>query len=59
MISLDSTKQQLVRAWGMNEKVGINTVEIDKYFMSAILPLFPDVKDKPRKSYVRRFFFVF
>ena len=35
--------------WGMNEKAGMDAVELDKYFMNAILPLFPDVEDVPKK----------
>ena len=34
----------------MNEKAGMDTVELDKYLTSSILPLFPDVEDKPRKK---------
>ena len=33
--------------WGMNEKEGMSSVELDKYFMNSILPLFPDVDDVP------------
>ena len=35
--------------WGMNEKAGMDSVELDKYFLNLILPLFPDVEDVPKK----------
>ena len=33
----------------MNEKAGMDTFELDKYFVNSILPLFPDVEDVPKK----------
>ena len=33
--------------WGINEKAGMDAVELDKYFINFILPLFPDVEDVP------------
>ena len=41
----------------MNEKAGMDSVELDKYFLNLILPLFPDVEDVPKKGKV--FFRVF
>ena len=41
--------------WGLNEKAGINAVELDKYLTNSILPLYPDVEDLPRKRYVSFF----
>ena len=34
--------------WGMNEKTEMYAVELDKYFVKSILPLFPDVEDVPK-----------
>ena len=36
----------------MNEKAGMDTVELDKYFVNSILPLFTDVEDVPKKGKV-------
>ena len=33
----------------MNEKAGMDAVELDKYFVNSILTLFPDVEDVPKK----------
>ncbi|TAH02125.1 MAG: hypothetical protein EAZ17_03930 [Sphingobacteriales bacterium] len=33
----------------MNEKAGMNEVELEKYIFKAILPLFPDAADEERK----------
>ena len=42
-----------VRTWpitfGLNEKGGMDNEEFEKYIRGAILPLFPDVEDKPGK----------
>ena len=35
--------------WGMNEKVGINIVELEKYFIKKILPLYLDLGDVAKK----------
>ena len=50
-------RRQFPCTWGMNEKAGMDAVELDKYFVNSILPLFPDVEDVPKKKV--RFFFVF
>ena len=34
----------------MNEKAGMDPVEIDNYFVNLILPLFPDVEYVPKKG---------
>jgi len=34
----------------MNEKAGVNTVELEKYFIKAILLLYPDVEDVAKKG---------
>ena len=39
-----------ILSWDMDEKAGINTVDLDRYFISDILPLFRDVEDKPIKG---------
>ena len=38
--------------WGMNEKAGMDAVELDKYFVNSILPLFTNVEDVPKKGKV-------
>ena len=43
--------------WGMNKKAGMNGEELEKYFMNSIVPLYPDVEDKPGKRYVEHSFF--
>ena len=43
----------------MNEKAGMNGEELEKYFMNSIVPLYPDVEDKPGKRYVEHSFFSF
>ena len=35
--------------WGMNDKAGMNTVELEKYFINAILSLYSDVEDVANK----------
>jgi len=43
------TVQELPTTFGMNERGGMNSIELDKYIKKAILPLFPDVEDNPGK----------
>jgi len=43
------TSHELPSAFGMNERGGMNSVELDKCMKKAILPLFPDVEDVPCK----------
>ena len=38
--------------FGMNEKAGMNSTELEKYINSAILPLYPDLEDKPGKRII-------
>ena len=38
--------------FGMNERGGMNAVELDKYFKGSVLPLYPDVEDKPLKRVI-------
>ena len=40
--------------FGMNEKAGMNSVELDKYMDGSILPLYPDVQDKPGKRVIMK-----
>ena len=35
--------------FGMNEKAGMNSEELQKYFMKCIVPLYPDLEDRPLK----------
>jgi len=41
--------QVLPTTFGMNEKGGMNVIELDKYIKKAILPLYPDAADVPGK----------
>jgi len=43
------TPRELPSTFGMNERGGMNSVELDKYIKKPILPLFPDVEDVPLK----------
>ena len=36
----------------MNEKAGMNAVELDKCIENSLLPLFPDIQDTERKSVI-------
>ena len=40
--------------YGMNERAGMNAVELDKYFEKAVLPLYPDIEDVPLKRVVAK-----
>jgi hypothetical protein len=42
-------KQERPCTFGMNEKAGMNAVELNKYIANSILPLFPDMEDVPGK----------
>jgi len=41
--------KELPTTFGLNEKGGMNTIELDKHIKKAILPLYPDVADVPGK----------
>ena len=43
-------RRQFPCTWRMNKKAGMDAVELDKYFVNSILPLFPDVEDVPKKT---------
>jgi hypothetical protein len=43
------TLQERPCTFGMNEKAGMNSIELQKYIDNAILPLFPDMEDVPGK----------
>lgn len=43
------TEHLLPTMFGLNKKGGINLLELDKCIKKAILPLYPDVADVPRK----------
>jgi len=38
--------------FGLNEKASMNSVELDKYFKCAMLPLYPDIEDIPLKRVI-------
>lgn len=38
--------------FGMNERAGMNAVELEKYLKNSILPLYPDIQDYPDKRVV-------
>ena len=40
--------------FGMNERGGMNSVELAKYMKSAVLPLYPDMEDKPGKRIIMK-----
>jgi hypothetical protein len=42
-----SEKKSFSCTFGMNEKAGMNEVELEKYIANSILPLFPDLADSP------------
>ena len=52
-------KRLFMCTWGLNEKMGMNAVELDNYFMNSILPLFPDVQYIPQKGVCLLFFACF
>jgi len=40
--------------FGMNERAGMNAEELNKYFHTNILPLYPDIDDKPLKRVIAK-----
>jgi len=40
--------------FGLNEKAGMNAIELEKYFQANVLPLHPDVEDKPGKRVIAK-----
>ena len=40
--------------FGLNEKAGMNSVELEKYFKGSILPLYPDIEDVPGKRVIAK-----
>jgi hypothetical protein len=44
-----NAKQEMPCTFGMNEKAGMNAVELDKYSANSILPLFTDLENVPGK----------
>jgi hypothetical protein len=47
-----ATKRTLDCTFGMNEKGGMNAIELHKYVLKAILPLYPDIADAPTKRVI-------
>jgi hypothetical protein len=45
-------KRRMPCTFGLNERAGMNAIELDKYISKAILPLYPDVEDKPKKGVI-------
>ena len=45
-------RRELACTFGMNDKGGMNAVELQKYMNGSIVPLFPDVEDKPSKRVI-------
>jgi hypothetical protein len=45
-------RRSLPVTFGMNEKAGMNAVELDKYITNSILPLFPDIADMEGKRVI-------
>jgi hypothetical protein len=45
-------RQTFSCTFGMNEKAGMNDIELDKYVSNSILPLFPDLADCPGKRVI-------
>jgi hypothetical protein len=43
------TRRPLPCTFGMNERAGMNAVELEKYMKNSILPLYPDIEDTPGK----------
>jgi hypothetical protein len=41
--------RELPCTFGMNEKAGMNAIELHKYIQNSILPLYPDIEDRPGK----------
>jgi len=41
-------------AFGLNDKAGMNSIELDKYFKRSILPLHPDIEDVPLKRVIAK-----
>ena len=49
-----SRRTLLPCTFGLNEKAGMNSVELDKYFKNSILPLYPDIEDIPGKRVIAK-----
>ena len=45
-------RMSLPCTFGMNEKAGMNSVELDKYMKNSIVPLYPDLEDVPGKRII-------
>jgi len=45
-------REVLSCTFGLNEKAGMNSVELYKYFKGSTLPLFPDIEDVPLKRVI-------
>ena len=45
-------RQSFPCTYGMNEKAGMNAIELDKYIKNSILPLYPDIADEVGKRVI-------
>lgn len=43
------SRRSLPCTFGMNEKAGMNAIELEKYMRNSIIPLYPDIADTPLK----------
>jgi hypothetical protein len=48
------TRKPLPCTFGMNEKAGMNSVELEKYMRCSILPLYPDIADVPLQRVIMK-----
>jgi hypothetical protein len=49
-----SVVKALPCTFGMNEKAGMNSIELEKYMRGSILPLYPDIADVPGKRVIMK-----
>jgi hypothetical protein len=47
-------RRRFPTTFGMNERGGMNAVELEKYFNNLILPLSPDIEDIPGKRVIMK-----
>jgi len=50
----NENRKRLPCTFGLNEKAGMNSVELEKYFRGSILPLYPDIEDRPLKRVIAK-----
>jgi hypothetical protein len=47
-------RRPLPCTFGMNDRGGMNSVELDKYMRGSILPMYPDIADTPGKRVIMK-----